>query len=170
MNLQAEIIEITQELDSERVRYYTIRQEGEPHNLFELFLIEHKGKEHIKEELNDLLGWISVRMGQQKGAKEGFFRHERNAHALPPHKLSFKYKHNLRLYCLRISDNIVFLFNGGIKTPRSRTAQECPVVSHHFNMAVRLTEKIDQAIREHQIYHDTENSILRWDENFRLEL
>jgi len=109
----AGIVEITHELGSEIVRYYTIRLEEEPYNLFEQFINRHQGRDEIKEELNDLLGWLQIRMGRQRGALDRFFRHERNAHALPPYprELSIQYKHNLRLYCLRISNEIVFLFN-----------------------------------------------------------
>lgn len=143
-----------------KVTYYTVKFDGEEYSEFEKFIIRHKGKEEIHNEYNDLMSLIK-RLGNEIGARERYFtRNERKAEALPPEwnklknyerKLHVKYHHNLRLYCLRISDEVVFLFNGGIKTPGNITAEECAVVRQYFRMANKLTACIYQAMKDKEI-------------------
>ena len=85
---------------------------------------------------------------------------QRKAEALPPdwkqlskqdRRLHVKYQHNLRLYCMRITDEIVFLFNGGVKTPGPITAEECAVVRKHFRNANKLAHTIEEAIKDKEI-------------------
>jgi len=59
-----------------------------------------------------------------EGALERHFRPEKNGEAIPIESS------NLRLYCLRLSDENVILVNGGIKT--SQTAQDSPDLLPHF--------------------------------------
>lgn len=50
---------------------------------------------------------------------------------------------------MRLSDHVVILFNGGVKT--ANTAQECPVVAPHFHRAQKLCNAIQQAMRDNEI-------------------
>ncbi|MBS9525842.1 hypothetical protein KI659_17610 [Litoribacter alkaliphilus] len=96
-------------------------------------------------------------IGDYRGAKERYFRKEKAFEALPPKNKAvkelqleeFEPVENWRLYCLRLSDSIVILFNGDIKT--ANTAQECPNVSPFFYQAEKFTRLIDQAIQEGDI-------------------
>ena len=54
----------------------------------------------------------------------------------------------LRLYCLRLTDTIVILFNGGEKT--ARTAQGGKT-SKAFREACAFVKKIDEAIKNREI-------------------
>ncbi len=144
----------------EKVTYYTIKYEDQIHTEFEKFVLNHQSNDEIKQEFNDLLALIR-RLGVEQGAKPKYFsRHERKTEALPPdwkqlskqdRRLHVKYQHNLRLYCMRITDEIVFLFNGGVKTLGPITAEECAVVRRHFRNANKLAQTIEEAIKNKEI-------------------
>lgn len=105
-----------------KVTYYTIKIEGENHSEFEKFIINHQEKKEIRDEFQDIIALIK-RLGDKEGALSHYFsRKEKKAEALPPKRTGLNYKerklhityvHNLRLYCMRITNEIVFLFNGG---------------------------------------------------------
>lgn len=154
------------------MRYYSILFENVKITEFGRFVLEHRDQSDISEEYNDLMAWIKIRLGTQKGARKEFFRHEGAADALPPpvHWLDVDYQVNLRLYCYRISDHVVFLFNGGIKTKGSRTVQECKVIKPHFDSANKIARAIDRAFQSKDIYlsEDQKELIIRPD--FELEI
>ncbi|MEO0041796.1 MAG: hypothetical protein RL329_1244 [Bacteroidota bacterium] len=52
----------------------------------------------------------------------------------------------LRLYCIPISEQIVILTNGGIKT--AQQVQNAPNVLAHFRFANAMAKQVDQLIRE----------------------
>ena len=60
-------------------------------------------------------------MLNERGFTERNFRYEGNVVALPT------YKNTLRLYCLRLSDSVLIVGNGGIKTTQ-KVAQD-PILS-----------------------------------------
>lgn len=143
-----------------KVAYYTVHFDEEEHNEFEKFILNHQNKLEIHNEYNDMLSLIE-RIGDETGALKRYFsRHERKSEALPPEwdeltpyerRLHVKWNHNLRLYCMRISDEMVFLFNGGVKTPGPITAEQCNVVRKYFRMANKLSQKIDEAMKDGEI-------------------
>ena len=115
-------------------------------------------------------------IGDKCGAQNQYFRNESETAetgALPPIR---KYRgpvyvevdeygnectvpNNLRLYCMRVSDNVVFLFNGDIKT--ADKAQDCDNVRPHFRQANRLSALIDKAFIEKEIkWNDDYTDIL----------
>lgn len=156
MNIFAKIVEVNA---FEKTTYYTIKFEEYDNNEFEDFIIRHQSNPMIKKEFNNLLAWIK-RIGDDIGAEESYFRHEQNAHALPPPARFARFieddddkkGENLRLYCLRICESIVILFNGGIKSKSIRTAQECPNVKRYFDLANKLTQKIEELIKDSKPY------------------
>lgn len=172
MNIFATIVGLEDELNTPLVRYYTVEleEDGEQTNLLAEFIQKHQTDERISEEYNDLLAWMVVRMGEQQGAQQRFFRPERNADALPPPSqfLDIEYEHNLRLYCMRLSDHVVVLFDGGVKT--ANKAQECPVVAPHFYMAQKLCSAIQEAIRDREIALINAETELQIPEGFEMIL
>ncbi len=148
-----------------KVVYYTVQIEGDAKSLFEDFLIRHTSKN--KTKLNHILRWIQ-RIGNEKGAKEGYFRNEAetaDTSALPPKGTGRKpvyiedgenTANDLRLYCFRLNEYVVFLFNGDVKT--AEKAQDCPQVRPHFRLANKLTkciaEKLNNEIRWNEDYTD----------------
>lgn len=158
--------------ESPKVRYYSVTFDNKDITEFEHFVMEHRYRSDISDEYNDLMAWIRIRLGIQKGAKQEFFRHEGAADALPPpvHWLDDKYKQNLRLYCYRISDHVVFLFNGGVKTKKSRTAQDCKVIKPHFDSANKIARAIDRAFQSKDICLSEDLKKLIINPNFELEI
>ena len=162
MNTFALIEELDQSFSL--VTYYTIRfvydDEQDELSEFEKFVTKHENDKLIYQEYQDIMSWV-MEIGDEKGAQSRFFtRNENKAQALPPKKgdllpreksLYVKQQHNLRLYCLRINENIVFLFNGAVKTPGRITAQECRQVRLYFQMANTLAAKIDEALGDNAI-------------------
>ena len=104
-------------------------------------------------------------IGDKYGAAPEQFRDERKAEALPPE--SFQYfgqddidpnnLFGLRLYCLRLSESVVILFNGDLKT--AQRVDDCTNCKRHFQLANRITTKIDEAIKEKSIKPDYKDII-----------
>lgn len=107
---------------------------------FEKFLMEFKDDAVYNKDFNTILMALSKII--DKGALERFFRIEGKindnvaALALDSHKL--------RLYCLRISDQILILGNGGVKT--TRTYQENMRLSGY----VTTLQSFDKALKKAQ--------------------
>ena len=97
---------------------FSICFDGSEESEFEKFLNEFKDNATYNKDFNVILLALSKII--DKGALERFFRNEGRmndnvkARAIDSRKL--------RLYCLRISDQILILGNGGVKA--SRTYQE----------------------------------------------
>lgn len=103
---------------NDNVGMFSICFDGNEESEFERFLNEFKDNATFNKDFNVILLALSKII--DKGALERFFRNEG--------KISDNVKalaidsHKLRLYCLRISDQILILGNGGVKT--TRTYQE----------------------------------------------
>ena len=108
-----------------------------------------------KIDFDTIMAWLE-KMGNDLGAHRIFFRDEEGANALPPRKgilerytPAFVEFAQLRLYCVRVSDQIVILLNGGIKT--SEKVQDSPDCIAHFRLAVQFCKLLDEQIREGSI-------------------
>ena len=110
-------------------------------SMFERFIDVHQ-KSNVNE-LTHIISWLKI-IGEKYGALSHLFRNEgeiANTTALPPignRKPTFikngkESKNSLRLYCLRANEQVVFLFDGGLKT--TQKAQDCPNVMQHFKTA-----------------------------------
>lgn len=103
---------------NDNVGMFSICFDGNEESKFERFLNEFKDNATLNKDFNVILLALSKII--DKGALERFFRNEG--------KMSDNVKalaidsHKLRLYCLRISDQILIFGNGGVKT--TRTYQE----------------------------------------------
>ncbi|MBK8506211.1 MAG: hypothetical protein IPL46_30815 [Saprospiraceae bacterium] len=149
-------------LDLDKVRFYTVRledQHGDPikeRSETEEFMDTFHRDPLVKDEFEIIINIMNL-MGQS-GADKDLFRHEARADALPPdrsklRKIGFDLSHDfqaLRLYTMRLSDCVVVLFNGGIKT--TAIAQDCPNVRHHFSVANQIAQAIDSAISNQETY------------------
>ena len=103
---------------NDNVGMFSICFGGNSESEFEKFLLEFKDNATYNKDFNAILLALSKII--DKGALERFFRIEgrMNDHVSA---LSIDSR-KLRLYCLRISDQILILGNGGVKL--SRTYQE----------------------------------------------
>ena len=94
---------------------FTIVFEGESQSEFVKFVTKFKDDAVRKNELRIILNQIDTML--QKGVEERRFRPEGKMSdgvgALPV------YKSGLRLYCLRLSDSVLIVGNGGAKTTKT---------------------------------------------------
>lgn len=138
--------------DFERVKFYTAKIEDEENEETEsetdefISRFDDEENKHF-EELLILLN--SIEEIGKRGALQRYFRPEESAEALPSPKgtnlgIIIPANTQLRLYCIRINDEIVILLNGGVKT--ENTAQDCPNISSYFRFANSLSKKITQLI------------------------
>ena len=130
-------IELYEEADS--VNFYTIRFEGDENTEFDKFISNFMGNKKFKEDLQKISYWIE-KIGE-KGALERYFRPESKTcdgvNAIPIDVSQ------LRLYCIRISDNILILGNGGHKPHSQRTYNTDP----HLNSCVEILANLDTYIK-----------------------
>lgn len=178
MNNFAEIIWVN---TYRKVTYYTVAV-NDGIALFDAFVDKHTDEN--KEKLKHILAWIKV-IGDKIGAQEQYFRNEAetaDASALPPQGVNkepvyVEYNeetgteenkpNNLRLYCLRANEYVVFLFSGDIKT--AATPQECENVRLHFKKANKLTELIDEAFQNKEIRWINDYTEIEVDDDFLLQ-
>lgn len=173
MNTFAHIKPIAQ---YDKVSYYSICIEGNPISLFDEFVGYHTLIN--REKLNHVLEWIKI-IGNKYGAQAHLFRPEgetADASALPPKgierkpqyaELGIKKANNIRLYCLRANESVVFLFNGDIKT--AKQAQDCPNVKKHFKLANQLTKAIDSAFVNKEILWNDDFTTITCEDDFMLQ-
>lgn len=160
-----------------KVAYYSVCINDNKVSLFEEFINYHG--QNNRKKLNHVLEWIKI-IGDKYGAQDHLFRPEASiadASALPPKgkdrepsytELGKTKANNIRLYCLRANENVVFLFNGDIKT--THYAQECPNVKVHFAFANQLTKAIDLAFAEKDIVWNDDFTLIDCSSDFKLFL
>lgn len=123
----------------ENVNFYTIRFVDEEISEFEKFYDKFDPQEDFNEDLDKIVYWMN-KIGIQ-GALERNFRPEGGKLKALPIDTS-----RLRLYCFKITENIVILGNGGIK--KTRTYNEDPQLNLHAEtlriMGRFLTSRIDK--------------------------
>jgi len=161
---------IKEEIRFDKVTYYSVCLEENDESLFLQFLNSHVSEEY-QEQLSLIRSWLR-KIGNEIGAQERYFRNESfrggDTRALPPPTRYLEIECNLRLYCMRINDDIVILFSGAEKT--AVTAQECDNVYPHFLQANKLSKAIYTAILEKDIEIDDEDGLLLYDNLLRLEI
>lgn len=173
MNTFAHIKPIAQ---YDKVSYYSICINESENSLFEEFVTYHNV--HNEKKLNHILEWLK-QIGNKYGAQPHLFRPEgeiADASALPPKGMEREPNYtengktkanNIRLYCLRANENVVFLFDGGIKT--THYAQDCPNVRESFKKANQLTKVIDSAFANKDIVWINDFTEIDCDDNFKLQ-
>lgn len=141
------------------VVYYTVRWDGSIESETNAFIRRYTASTEFRPYY-DQLAALLMDMGERKGARWHYFsRHENEASALPPNnryevngiEIDF-FNNPLRLYCLRINDYLVFLFNGGLKS--ARTAQQSADLSRKFREAQEFARRIRYAIQDGMILID----------------
>jgi hypothetical protein len=129
-------IEIVEFEEHEKVTFYTLQYQGEETEVDKFFDQFPEGCDY-DEDINIIIKWFE-RIGE-RGALERYLRPEGKRKdtvwAIPLETC------NLRLYLLRLSDEIIILGNGGGKT--TATYNEDPFL----NSCVELLQEIDGYIR-----------------------
>ena len=131
----------------DKVTYYTFWVEGRAQSEADAFFSRFEANQAVALDLDLLVTWISE-IGQRRGAKAHYFRFENDANALPPQarimaELGDDYC-RLRLYCVRLSDQVVILANGHLKT--GRTVQDSPDLLTHFRFANKMAQQLIELI------------------------
>lgn len=169
-----------------KVVYYTLTIENEDgvndKSLFEMFIDKHNNEDNY-EKLHHIMTWLK-KIGNDIGAKEFYFRPEAetaDTSALPPQGVDreptyFEFNNetgknenkpnNLRLYCFRASETVVFLFNGDIKT--ANKAQDCDNVRPHFKLANKLTKLLEEKFQEKEIVWNEDETDIEFKEDMEL--
>lgn len=142
---------------------YTVCKEGAEHSETDKFFLKARKNEKLKRNFQELATFITEIIGDQDGALDIYFRDERIAHGLPPKKTVEKDKvtffhmdYPLRLYCLRISHEIVVLFNGDEKT--SDAAQDGKT-SMAFYEAQQFAQRILNGLLNNEFRFDQDEEI-----------
>jgi len=151
------------------VTYYSVRWDESKENETNKFVLRFASSEEFRPFYQQIAALL-VDMGERKSARKYYFsRHEDAASALPP-KGTFEvngieinfYRNPLRLYCTRLNDNMVVLFNGGLKT--ARTAQASEDLSRKFSEAQHFAKTIWEAVQEKTILiEETSRRITNFD-------
>lgn len=154
--------------EAKRCNFYTVRLEDAESSETDRFFEKYENEDNpYNTNAYELFRLITHSIGNVYGAIDDFFdRTEDNAQALPPKP---KYRipeikeiginFPLRLYCLRISDSIVVLFNGGIKN--QRTNQESDDIRMRFYDAQQFAKQIIQALHDETIIIASDNRSLK---------
>lgn len=139
-----------------KVTFYTVRWDEQNESETDRFLFKYNGKPQQKSQLQDLVNLINE-IGEHRGAKQIYFDRSANeASELPPkrpitidNEIVHFQLNQLRLFCNRISDQIVVLFNGGLKT--SQKTQDSEDLSMKFREAQVFSRKIWNSIKTKDI-------------------
>ena len=145
MNASIEEFKIQLLNSFDAVNMYSIHRVGESNSEFNNFLINHKNRPEIKSDFFRIIKWIK-KIGEQ-GAFERYFRRESkfadNVCALPVES------GRLRLYVSRLSDQILILGNGGIKT--TRTYNEDPILNGYVTTLASIDRQLRNYLRTGQL-------------------
>lgn len=131
-----------------RVNYYTLQVEGRGQSETDSFFDRFEQDASLTKDVDLLVTWITE-IGRRRGAKARYFRFENDANALPPParimaELGDDYC-RLRLYCIRLTDEVVILANGGLKT--GRTVQDSPDLLTKFRFANKMAGQLMELIQ-----------------------
>lgn len=164
-----------------KVTFYTVAI-NEDNSLFRKFSTKHTVEN--KDKLYHIMAWIE-KIGEKAGAYDQYFRNEAetaDTRALPPvgkdkeptyievnqfTNEEENVANDLRLYCMRANESVVFLFNGDIKT--AEKAQDCDQVRPHFKLANKLTALLDQAFIQKEINWNSDYNDIIVEDDFILE-
>lgn len=128
---------------TETAGLFTISFEGESYTEFQKFILKGKDNAKLQPDLQKILGALQ-RMLSAMGFLERYFRPEgkmRDRVAALPVQTS-----KLRLYCLRLSDSVLIVGNGGEKT--TKTYEEDTKLSGYVLNLQKLDELLKSAERK----------------------
>lgn len=129
-----------------KVNFYTFVIEDHDNSEIDKFFNKVEAMTQLESEVNSLVSWI-IEIGENRGAIYDLFRFEEEASALPP-KTKFATQAlpvgNLRLYCVWLSETVVVLANGGLKT--AQTIQNCPDLWPHFTFAKKMGKQLTKLL------------------------
>jgi hypothetical protein len=142
--------------------FYTVRWEDADENETDKFFDKYDAIPGLKSSTQQLLSFILDSIGEDHGAIDALFNRFENEVTGLPNKgktivsgIVFLYPNfPLRLYALRINnrDDIVVLFNGGLKS--AQTNQASKDLNLKWIEACRFARRIEEALRAGEIVVD----------------
>ena len=149
-------------IEGTKATLYTVRKLDEDVSETSKFFTREITSEY-KDGVIELMTLLKDQMANKYGAHENFFtRNENIASGLPPNRLYpmergmktvYFTENPIRLYALKLSDEIAILFNGGLKLTKG-AAQDDPNVSVYFKEANEFARKILKAKEDEYICQD----------------
>ena len=134
--------EIKPYVSFEKTQFYTLEEVGKGINETDEFFIRFKDDPDYQKDIETIKYWIQ-KIGKETGALERHFRPEAAASAIP---ITVS---KLRLYCYRISDELVILGNGGIKS--SQKVKDSPDTVPHFEVINTLAFVVKMRLQKNQL-------------------
>lgn len=133
--------------------FYTVKYEDNDKNETDLFFEKYDAIPEYKQAGQELLSFVLLAIGNDHGAIDTLFNRDENEVKGLPVKGKQKIKSNLyyfpnfplRLYALKITNNIVILFNGGIKDGPTNQTSSLHIA---WRAACEFAKRIDEALRE----------------------
>ena len=149
-------------MQTEKVGLFSIIFEGNDMDEFGLFKEKFKNDARYQSDLHKLLSVIGRIL--ENGSQKRYFRLEGkkrdNVVALPP------YGNKLRLYCLRMTDSVMIVGNGGVKN--TRTTEESEELNGYVITLQRLDELISKGLKDGSIVIEQTKIIMDDDKTFEL--
>ena len=130
---------------------YTVRWDDCETSETDKFFLKFEDHEEFGESLMEMATFLNMVIANEYGALDDFFRFENAAQALPPkgkyqigelHVNFFNFP--LRLYCFKITENLLILFNGNEKTGQTAQGGKTSMAFHDANeFSKRITEALN---------------------------
>lgn len=137
-------------IESENISIYSPKFDGETMTEFEKFMYNNKDLSYpqLKQDFDAIISTIK-KMADDCGARDNLFRLEGGKIKAIPLCICRRSRSigTLRLYCIRISDKILVIGNGGIK--KTKTFQEDPALLGMVNQLRQI---------EHQIFVESQKA------------
>jgi hypothetical protein len=148
--------------EGSKCTFYTVKYDDTYTNETDFFFEKYDAITEYKKANQELLSHIIYAIGDDHGAVDELFnRDENEVKGLPVQgkrtveNITYHFpEFPLRLYALKITNNIVILFNGGIKDgPTNQTSS----LHLEWRAACEFAKRIDLAIRDGSIIVDEKN-------------
>lgn len=150
-------------METEKVSMYSPKFDGESNNEFEKFLLANRNQEHpqLKKFFDAILAVIE-KMGET-GAYERYFRPEGGNIKAVPTYISIpridKRIGKIRLYCLRLSEQMLILGGGAATT--SQKYEEDPVLLTIIGNLRDIEDHIKRLVRQANTDYDDFHALKR---------
>ncbi|MDC2381288.1 hypothetical protein AAAZ42_19925 [Bacteroides ovatus] len=128
-------IELFEEYDN--INFYTIRLKGDVHTEAEKFLLKFLEGCKFDKDIDVILSWLEKI--SEKGALERYFKPE-GKYGDGVCAIPIEIGNNVRLYCLRLSDNVLIIGNGDIKD--ADTWQNSSTLSQYVQLLIETSRFI----------------------------
>lgn len=151
-------IELFEEYDN--INFYTIRFKGDVYTEAEKFLLKFPEGCEFDKDIDVILSWLEKI--SEKGALERYFKPE-GRYGDGVCAIPIEIGNNIRLYCLRLSDNMLIIGNGDVKDANSW--QDSPILSRFVQLLIETSRFINSRKQNDQIRY--KNKILEGNLRFK---